>query len=252
MHDQHIPSQSSPDAGADTLGVHGMLIFGGWRNETGFGGRSGVYASHLPMFMAPHDFQVIMRVTGDAAGRYSEFVAHFGDFQTYTFKPQPFPIDELDPAGGGPARRSVVGSLFRGHFERGGTEIATEVALEVEQVVYFSRLAVTERPGPGQLRYICFGERDATLLAHRITTPPDFDQILTAGLGSLSNVSDDDLRAGVILTVPDRSDSAEARLREAQTAQGTVWPAGAQNAEPVQLTVSQEVYVETGDLATAM
>ena len=119
-------------------------------------------------------------------------------------------------------------------------------------MVHFRRLTVTRRPEPGQLRYICFGERDATFLAHLITTPPDFDQVLTAGLGSLSDVSDDDLRAGVILTLPDRSDNADARLREAETAQGTGWPAGAQNAEPVQLTVAQEAYLETRDLAAAM
>src|SRR5215210_610404 len=77
------------------LGVHGMLVFGGQRTEDAF--RSPVYASHLPMFMAPHDFQVILKVSGKAAGRYGDFVAHFGASEIYTFEPERFSIDELQP-----------------------------------------------------------------------------------------------------------------------------------------------------------
>src|SRR5215216_3684343 len=95
-----------------THGVHGMLVLGGQRTDAAF--RSPVYVSHLPMFMAPHDFQVIVRVTGDAALRYGDFVAHFGTSVIYTFEPEPFSIDELDPSGGGPARTSFGGTLFRG------------------------------------------------------------------------------------------------------------------------------------------
>jgi hypothetical protein len=41
-------------AAADvTYGEHGMALFGG---------KEGLYASHLPMFHAPHDYQVVLQV----------------------------------------------------------------------------------------------------------------------------------------------------------------------------------------------
>ena len=48
-------------ANADVPTTHGMLLFG---NET-------VYASHLPMFHSPHDYQLILEL--DLEG-----VANFG------------------------------------------------------------------------------------------------------------------------------------------------------------------------------
>jgi hypothetical protein len=41
----------------DTTGVHGMLLFG----------EDVVYLSHLPMFMSPHNFQVLLEVGFDDA-----------------------------------------------------------------------------------------------------------------------------------------------------------------------------------------
>ena len=141
-HDHGFTSDRATAPGP-TVGVHGMLVAGGQRTDTAM--RSPVYVSHLPMFMPPHDFQVIMRVTGSAAGTYGDFVAHFGSSDIYTFRPEPFSIAELDPSAGVPALTSVRGSLFRGHFERGGSQIATDVSFEVEQVIWFRRFRRTPR-----------------------------------------------------------------------------------------------------------
>jgi hypothetical protein len=228
-----------------------MLVLGGQRTGKSTPFRSPVYVSHLPMFMSPHDFQVIVRVTGDAAGRYGDFVAHFGSEVIYTFEPEPFSIDELDPAGdGGPARTSFGGKLFRGHFERGGSEIAEDVPFEVEQVIHFRRFggATAESPG-NRLRYIWFGDGDAAFLAHLVTAPPDFDQVLSVKVGSLGTTSEEDLRDGVIVEVPDRPNDVEAKLDEGETFTGEVQ---AEAPAPVELTVESEYYLETGDLAKAM
>jgi len=202
------------------------------------------------MFMPPHNFQVIMRITGAAADRYGDFVAHFGSADIYTFRPEPFSITELDPAGGGPALTSVPGSLFRGHFERGGSLIADNISFAVDQVICFRPLGPQATPAVrGQLKYLCFGQRDAAFLAHLIAAPPDFDQILSAEVSSSGGVSDDDLRAGVIIAVPGRADDVAARL----TAPGA-FTAAIQSGTPgsVELTIAQEYYLETGDLASAM
>ena len=68
-----------------------------------------MYVSHLPMLMAPHDFQVILRITGEAASRYQDSVAQSGSTSIHTFEPEPFGIDELDTAGNGAARTSFTG-----------------------------------------------------------------------------------------------------------------------------------------------
>jgi hypothetical protein len=249
MHHQgHTSGASSDAAHGHALGVHGMLVFGGERTSNALSGP--VYVSHLPMFMAPHDFQVIARVTGEAAARYDAFVAHFGFSPIYTFRPEPFSIDDLDPALGGQARTSFGGTLFRGHFERGGSEIASHVSFGIEQVVHFRHFSTAAANTAGeQLRYLCFGERDTAFLAHLITAPPDFDQILFADIGSLSGVSDEDLRAGVIVTVPDRPDDVKARLQEGEAFSGAIQVEGTGTPGSIELTVAHEYYLETGDLA---
>ena len=65
-----------------TFGTHGMLLFG---EET-------LYLSHLPMFMSPHNFQVILAVTlnDEAARRLREFRAHFGRNDLTRLSPRRF------------------------------------------------------------------------------------------------------------------------------------------------------------------
>ncbi len=246
-HSGDTPGHAVP-AHRKTLGVHGMLILGGGHADDLLG--LPVYASHLPMFMAPHDFQVTVRVTGKPADKYSAVVGH-GSQDIYTFKPKRFSIDELAPVGGGLARKSFSGTLFSGHFERGGSELGTG-SLQVKQVVYFTRFTNTGNAGRGALRYLCFGERNAAFLAHLITAPPDFDQLLAVELSSLSGVSDKELRAGVIVAVPGRADDVKARLQEGETFSGQVQAQKTGTSGSIELTVAREYYLETGDLAAAM
>jgi hypothetical protein len=226
-----------------------MLVLGGQRTETAL--RSPVYVSHLPMFSAPHDFQVIVRVGGKAADTYGDFVAHFGLDPIFTFQPEPFSIDELDPsAPGGPARTSFAGDLFRGHFERGGSKIAADARFEVEQVIHFRRFRSGGSRDKGQLRYLCFGQPDAAHLAHLVEgPPPDFDQVLQVEAGRLSGVSPELLGEGVVIGVDDRSDELEARLQPGETFSAEVEGEPTGGSTSIELGVASEYYFETGDLA---
>ena len=68
----------------------------------------------------------------------------------HTFLPQPFPIAELAPRADGPARTSIEGTIFRGHFERRGKLIAEGVVTEVHRVVHFGELDISAtHGGPG-------------------------------------------------------------------------------------------------------
>ena len=243
--DHEMHEQSEPEAAehGPLFDTHGMLVLGGHRTDSDFS--SPVYVSHLPMFMTPHDFQVIVRVGGEAAARYQPFVAHFGLEPFYTFEPEQFSIDELDPADGGPARTSFGGTLTRGHFERRGTAIATDVAFDVEQVILYRRF----RPRPtrcDELRYLCFGERDAVFMAHFVCAPPDFDQILMVDVQSFGDISAEALRAGVVVTIPGHRNDVKHRLKPGEAA--TAKAAGGS----LELTVASEYYLETRDLEKPM
>jgi hypothetical protein len=230
-------------------GVHGMLVLGGQRTATEM--RSPVYVSHLPMFSSPHDFQIILRVGGEAANTYGNFVAHFGLDPIFTFQPEPFSIDELDPsAPGGPARTSFRGTLYRGHFERGGDKIATDVPFDVEQAVHYRRFRSATGHDKGPLRYLCFGQPDAVHLAHLVDgPPPDFDQVLQVEAGALNDVSAEQLRDGVVIAVPDRGDDIEARLQPGETFSAELEGDAAGTAASIELAIASEYYFETGDLA---
>jgi hypothetical protein len=111
-------------------------------------------------------------------------------------------------------------------------------------VVHFRRFsAAAANTAQRQLRYLCFGERDAAFLAHLITAPPDFDQILFADIGSLSGVSDEDLRAGVIVTAPDRPDDVKMRLQDGEAFSGAIQVEGAGTPGSIGLTVGHEYYL---------
>ena len=90
-HDAHAGGHGDHPGpgGDDTTGVHGMLLFG----------EDVVYLSHLPMFMSPHNFQVLLEVGFDDA--VHEVLRADRDASgggLHTFEPEVFAITELDPA----------------------------------------------------------------------------------------------------------------------------------------------------------
>jgi hypothetical protein len=173
-HSQDSSHHHGP-GGCDTMGRHGMLLFG----------EDPVYLSHLMMYAWPHNFQVLLEVGLDspALDALRADRARHGD-GTYTVDAAPFPIADLEPHdGGAPVRTSLEGTLVRGHFERGGTPIAAGVRMDIRNVVRFQQLAVDATPEPGQaLEYLYFGRGDQMYLVHEVPARPSFDQVLTVRL----------------------------------------------------------------------
>ena len=92
--------------------------------------------------------------------------------------PEPFLLSAL--VADRSAHPTMIGTIFRGHFERGGVAItASNVVARVKRVFYAGRLD-PKAPPPTELRYLMFGSPAEPFLAHLITCPPDFDQILAA------------------------------------------------------------------------
>ncbi|AUP78024.1 hypothetical protein [Flavivirga eckloniae] len=157
---QHEHAQHSKDKPS----THGMLLFG---SEM-------IYASHLPMFHTPHDYQVILKLTlsnKDKASYLADKKEHPNN-PTYTIEPERFVLPDMvsDP-------KPFKINLYRGHFERGGVAILKNIEVTIKEVVYFKKFNPEEAKAT-TANYILFGNKKQQFIAHEITNKPDFEQII--------------------------------------------------------------------------
>lgn len=244
VHDEH-----------GTKGVHGMLLFGD----------DVLYLSHLPMFQHPHNFQVILQVDFDEIASDALRVNRNGNDNMYTFEPVDFHITELDPNGDGPARTSVEGVIYRGHFERGGQPIFRGAVANVRRVVYFRELDVAADHADNQdLSYLCFGRVDQLHLAHFITASPDFDHIVAARfvagtLTSQAGHTAPDVSKEITTAVPvmfrGRSDTPQDRLTPKEVTEAfffqSISPGTGFHGFLVHMEIDREIYLELSELGSA-
>lgn len=226
----------------DPPGTHGMLLFG----------EKTIYLSHLPMFsMNIHRYQVILEVTltkagGDAQAAYVKDRRQHPGTRIYTFEPETFVLPELDPKN--PQRTSFAGTIFRGHFERGGRAINENVVAKVTRVIHFRRFD-SQATGLPQLEYFVFGKDQDLFLAHLITRPPDFDQVM-----SVSQIdrkfTNEELSAGAPIIFPGKSNTPGQRIKPATQVIGQVKQAGAGAAKMVKLRPGVQFYFEARELAS--
>lgn len=208
---------------ADRPANHGMAVFGHHK----------VYVSHLPMFHSPHDYQVIAEVEFDTQAKsiYDGITA--SDSELYTLAPdEDFVLPERVQAG-----NSFPATLFKGHFERGGTVIASGVQVKIKTVLYFKKF----QPGevkPDQAQYLYFGNELEQFLAHIITAKPDFDQIISIQATNALAPND-----GVLLTLPGSKND------EPLKAPSSVIGISNQNSQEVNLQLLSNIYLESGDLS---
>lgn len=153
-------------------GTHGMALFGD---------RAGLYASHLPMFHAPHDVQVVLRIRledarADAALR-RELAARP---RLFTLEPERFDLQRLAPGAAEPLARFAA-RLFDGHFECGGKPQGVAQAVAVDEVLLFNDLMAVAAQGDSAGRYVAIPAGRPRFLVKRIDRRPDFDAIVALG-----------------------------------------------------------------------
>jgi|SRR6476661_921521 len=208
--------------GTEPSATHGMLLVG----------TEQVYASHLPMFHRPHDYQVWLELELDSAGRaaFRRSHAEFPQEAVYTLEPEKFVLPAMLAHP-----RPFRASLYRGHFERGGKAIAENVVVRIRKVLYCQQLD-PNKVVAGPPAYLLLGNAQEQFLAHRIGARPDYDQVLR-------------------VTVPPgplMSQLATQRILEWQAAAGTSAPLQVPAAVPGQTTpalrVEQNIYLEFNDL----
>lgn len=224
---------------------HNMMVVGEKR----------VFLSHLPMFMSPHNFQVILEATFTSGGRniqevYTKDRQSHRQTKMYTLRPEEsFKLPSLFTPHP-PSRNSFKGTLLRGHLERGGEEIEglTNIDVNVKRVIYAQKF------GKGfdksdQLTYILFGNAPELFLAHVIAKAPDFDQIISVKIDNPP--SDEELSRGVSVVISNRENSASKRIREKEKVLGQGHVTGAHQFLQLQMQADVEFYFEEGELSSS-
>lgn len=233
----------SHQAPADAPSTHGMLVVG----------NGPVYLSHLPMFHKPHDYQALFEVDfvktgGDPVAEYAQD-RHLTGEKVYTIVPEVFSLPELfGPVGTAPQRTSFKATLYRGHFERGGSPIIANLTVKVKRVVLAKKFEANPTALP-QLKYFLFGDADELFAAHVVNKLPDFDHVESVKLtsGVPSDAAAQLIHAGAYIDFTGVPNLPAQALKEAQDYNGQV-KAGVETLT-VKLHVDEDFYLETGDLS---
>jgi len=220
-------------------------------------GEHRIFLSHLPMFMSPHNAQVILEATFVRQGQSVDDV-YFADrashktVRFYTVQPQEFVLGDLfqtDPAR--PRLTHFTATVFRGHLEKGGVAIdaLTDIDVRVKQVVHARSFAGADKLST--LTYVMFGGGQEQFLAHVISKSPDFDQLLSiAATGDLP--TSEELQRGLTVEIPGRGTGPADRLKTAEVSPARGHVTGAHQFLKLNLTVNAELYFEEGELASPM
>jgi hypothetical protein len=218
-------------------------------------GEQTVFLSHLPLFGAPHDYQVILEATFAKSGADPQ-ADYFDDrrctgTKIYTLDREPFVLTKLVAPMPLPSFKATV---YRDHFERfktlrakEGARIARQVDVNVMWVIHFRKFDPTATK-PAQLEYLLFGKGDELFLAHLITTPPDFDHILS--VKALNHqFTAEELKQGVPIVFPGRTNAGSKRLHESEAVTGQIIGTGGAAPKMLQLQPGVEFYFEEGGLS---
>ncbi len=201
---------------SDPVATHGMLIFG----------QDIFYASHLPMFNSPHDYQGLFRLKLDekSAQLFKKDQQNHPEYTTYTIRPEKFVLPDMVKTP-----RLFKADLFRGHFERGGTLIAS-VQILIEKVVLFKKFDPIA-PREKALKYLIVGSGKERFAVHTISNKPDFDHIVQVKC---------DMLEGTEIVFPDCANEMPGVNGNAEQVIA--------NKKKAEVTLLKQIYLEFGDL----
>lgn len=151
----------------DKPSTHGMMFFGGEAARS-------VYASHLPMFHTPHDYQVLLEleIPDSVRTAYEQSLTVTPKETIYTLVPEVFVLPKMIAKP-----RPFTAQLYCGHFERGGKPIAGTFTVSIRRVLHFKKFDTSAKRLKTS-EYLVFGSPKAQYAAHMISAKPDFDHIV--------------------------------------------------------------------------
>jgi hypothetical protein len=230
----------------DEAATHNMLMIG----------QQTVFLSHWPMFhnqngtRTPHRYQVLLEATIAKAGQdltamYANDRRDHPGTKIYTLNPEPeFVLPQLNSETG-PRLTHFTANIVRGHIERPGPRVLARAAVvTVKKVIHFHEFDPMAAALP-RLEYILFGKSKELFMAHLITRPPDFDQVLAVSIDD-HGFSDEALSKGVRI-VFDQANSISERLTEGKRADGKPVEE-ATSSKVLKVKVDREFYLEEGEL----
>jgi len=145
--------------GHNLMGSHGMLVFSdNYQN---------LYVSHMPLYVSPHDYQIIYKLKVKEKARVQALLAN----GLVTLLPQVFDLQRMLDG----KAFSVRAQFYQGHFERGG-EVVLDTEVWFEAPILNTRLDSTAKSEHASF-YALPITQDLTLLVHKIQPRPSFDAI---------------------------------------------------------------------------
>jgi hypothetical protein len=243
----------------DLPNTHNMMIVG----------EKTVFLSHLPMFVikgrpatfnSPHRFQVILEATfsdgtKDLTAAYASDRLNHPTVKMYTLNPADFVLSRVNPSGAA-LKKFRGNTVFRGHLERDGEPFIGFTGakpppgglfdVNIKRVIHFHQFAL-KAAKPTRLEYLLFGKGAELFLAHFITKPGDFDQIISVKIAGQS-FTDEQLAKGMHVIFSNRGNTAVERLKENDNLSGQFQLAGG-TPQTLSVAAVREFYFEEGELA---
>ncbi|MBD2305538.1 hypothetical protein H6G17_08420 [Chroococcidiopsis sp. FACHB-1243] len=191
----------------DTPDEHGMRVVGNHK----------IYLSHMGIFKdyptTNHDYQALFEVIfvgkDNPQAKYLSDQKQDATKNEYTLEPtEHFLLSDL--AAG--KRKSFKANIYRGQYERPELNpigLVSNATVNVKRVIYFKRFDPQAKL-PSNLEYLLFGDRSEQYVAHVLTKPRDFDQILA--VKTPLNLTNAELAKTVSLTFPERPTPNEPAL----------------------------------------
>ena len=234
----------------DSPNTHNMLVFG----------TKEIYLSHLPMFHAvntakteftsPHRYQVILAASFLKNGQnlqkiYTDDRLKNPNVRIYTLNPEEFVLTKLNQP---PMLSGFRATVFRGHLEKGGQIVdgLKDIDVKINRIVHFRKFNPLSSQ-PTALKYLLFGNGSELFLAHYITRPPNFDQVLSVRVNG-HTFTDAELAKGIEIIIPGKLDQAKGCLKEKQQVAGQIQTADPNRPLTITLNVAKEIYFEEGEL----
>lgn len=243
--------QSHSEHKGDAPNTHNMLVFG----------ERTIYLSHLPMFdevnstktdyTSPHRYQVILEASFHKGNKnlqdiYANDRLGNRNVKIYTLNPENFVLPKLSSENSSPASlTSFKAKVFRGHLEKGGQVIndLADVEVKINRVIHFRKFN-PKISKPSQLKYILFGNSQELFLAHYISAPPDFDQILSVKVTN-HIFTNAELKNGIEIVIPNKSDKVGERIKESQEVAAQI---GCAQTLQLAIKAEKQIYFEEGEL----
>lgn len=155
-------AQAQDHTGHGRFGSHGMVLFSDGVS---------LYVSHLPLYRAPHDYQILYRIRTPQQKRLMALLAD-SNYSMVTVLPDAFDLNRLVEG----EQFTISTTVFAGHFERGGKPVFVDADFHFEAQVYLRHIGDLAAEPAGKLQ-VLEAASARSIAVHRIQAAPSFDMI---------------------------------------------------------------------------